>query len=42
VNVTVWVMKPDGNGLSRLTKGPCDSVPTWSGDARRIALAGQR
>jgi Tol biopolymer transport system component len=35
--LTVWVMKPDGSGLRRLTKGPCDSVPTWSRDGRRIA-----
>jgi Tol biopolymer transport system component len=35
--LTVWAMSPDGSGLRRLTKGPCDSVPTWSGDGRRIA-----
>jgi Tol biopolymer transport system component len=33
----VWVMNPDGSGLKRLTKGPCDSVPTWSRDRSRIA-----
>jgi dipeptidyl aminopeptidase/acylaminoacyl peptidase len=34
---TVWVINPDGSGLRRLTKGLCDSVPTWSRDGRRIA-----
>ena len=35
--LNVWVMNADGSALRKLTKGPCDSGPTWSRDRRRIA-----
>ncbi len=31
-NATIWTVKPDGTGLTQLTKGTGDSEPTWAED----------
>jgi Tol biopolymer transport system component len=36
----IYVMRPDGTGVHRITSGPADDDhPTWSPDGRKIALA---
>jgi hypothetical protein len=31
-NASIWTVKPDGSGLTQLTKGTQDSEPTWTAD----------
>ncbi len=42
-NADIYVMKPDGTGLKRLTFNTAsDSQPTWDPDAKRIAFVSDR
>jgi tricorn protease-like protein len=39
----IWLVRPDGSGLRRLTSGTAvDIDPTWSPDGRRIAFVSDR
>src|SRR3954464_423977 len=38
-NKDIWVIKPDGTGLSQLTNNPQDDLlPSWSPDGKRIVF----
>jgi len=42
VGSNIYVMNPDGSGLTRLTSTDQDAFPTWSPDGTRIAFASHR
>jgi TolB protein len=42
-NAEIYLMNPDGSGVTRLTNSPADDTePTWSPDGRRIAFVSTR
>jgi Tol biopolymer transport system component len=34
----IYVIRPDGTGLRRVTSGPADDSPSWAPDGRRLAF----